>query len=219
MHKSFYSDVLDSLVSRLDYIRLSPKKIINLGLYPNIVHTALQQKFPSAEIIDVDNFQSLTVLPSESIEFIFSHFSFSMAPHPKKILEECHRLLSIEGLLLFVDFGPDAFSQWRACFPENRLPTFFDMHHVGDWMKNLHFSDPVMDRDVVTVAYKSSQMIMLDWPFLQDTFPCAIDSYEEYKHDDYYPLTLELIYGHGWKVAVLPDSDEFYISVDAIQRR
>ena len=50
-----------------------------------------------------------------------------------------------------------------------------------------------------------------------------LSRYAQYKTEDYFPLTLEIVYGQGWKVAQHQKqsalSDEIVISVDHIQRR
>lgn len=233
-----YVDILDHLLSRLDYIRLAPQKIINLGWHSKVAHEKLKLRYPAAEIIDVADPDELQHFPSQSVELIIAHFAFFSHSNPKEIMQACHRLLTIEGLLLFVDCGPDTLQELRESFAavddKPHVHSFFDMHHVGDWLRALQFSDPVMDCEMLTFAYKNLptffkelKMVGMMYSgtertrslFSKSRFQEILSCYEKFKHDDYYQVTIELIYGHGWKVEIEPPSDEFYISVDAIQRR
>jgi len=234
-----YVEIINRLLERLDYIKISPKKILTVGPIIAPVKFALQNRFKEAAIIEVEAgctiFQNLE---DSSIDFVFLHFALFSTNSPKDLIASCHRVLRQEGLFLFMDCGPDAFAELRYCFSkidqQHHFYHYYDMHDVGDWLKKSYFSDPVMDRDDITFHYKTIKKIIDDlrkiglmnayenrsrglistqkWSVFENT-------YERLKQEGYYPVTLELICGHGWKAMPPDQKNEFYVNVEDIVRR
>ena len=72
-------------------------------------------------------------------------------PQPDRVFAEWRRVLRVEGLLMFSNFGPDTFRELRNAFAAmdetpHTLP-FVDMHDFGDQLVEAGFATPVMDME------------------------------------------------------------------------
>jgi malonyl-CoA O-methyltransferase len=222
-----YQEIMNRLLDRLDYIRIQPKTILIVGAHPLFLIDKLKQRY-SESIIITEN------AADNAIDLIIA----TVAMLDEKTVYDCWRALCDEGLLLFASLGPDtlfelrdAFSKIDACAHTN---SFLDMHHMGDWMKKYHFSDPVVDREEMILAYDDLDLFFTDLKnvnvknshsmrrrglMTNHRWQTMLSHYAKHKTEDYFPVTLEVIYGHGWKVKLPEDSDEIFISVDSIRRR
>ncbi len=232
----FYHNLMNRLLDRLDYIRINPADILNYGVNIDHSHRQLQQRYPSARVTSICNLLDLKKHADNSVDLVFAHFPLLSVADPIAVLRELSRVLRDEGLLLFTSLGPDTLYELRESFlsadKNPHVYDFLDMHHIGDWLKGLHFSDPVVDREVITIAYNNLSLLFEDLKQLRATnqlpnrsrgllsknsWKKMLLGYEQFKKEDYYPVTLELIFGHAWKVAQ-NNRDEFVISVDQIRR-
>lgn len=237
----WHHDLTQNMMSRLDIIRIQPAHVLCFGWHTEHVMQALQNRYPNAVIQQAHDFQDVTQYEKNSVQLIIALFPLQITLTSDNVLKALHHILSEEGLLLFVDLGPDTLIELRESFSavddHPHVRTFTDMHDVGDWIRALHFSDPVMDRETITLAYDELYLLFQD---LKEVGAINIDversrglmgttkwkamlsHYAQCKTEDYFPVTLELIYGHGWKVPVTEDpfeSGEVVISVDDILRR
>lgn len=233
---SIYHELINGLLERLDYIRIEPQVILNDGLYTAHSHAQLLQRYPSAKVIDIHDIDELKKISDASINLIFAHFPL-LSQDPVEILREFFRVLADGGLLLFTSLGPDTFCELRESFRAvdsyRHAHDFVDMHHVGDCLKKLNFTDPVMDREVMTILYENIPLFFSDLKSLQATsrhekrsrglmsrmrWKKMLLHYDQLKIDNAYPVSIELIFGHAWKMKKT-QSDEFVISVDQIRRK
>lgn len=233
----FYHELMNHLLERLDYIRINPVDILNYGLHTEYSSSKLMTRYSSATVVPVRNLDDLKSYPENSADLVLAHFPLVAKAEPIVILREFSRVLRNEGLLLFTSLGPDTLHELRESFlsvdSAPHVYNFYDMHHVGDWLNELHFSDPVVDREVITIAYDHLSLFFQDLKQLRATNQLFNRSrgllsknrwgkmllhYEQFKKEDYYPVTIELIFGHAWKVKQ-NKKDEFVISVDQIRRK
>lgn len=237
----WYHDLTQRMVLRLDIMRIQPDRILCFGWQTQHVMQELQNRYPNAVIHQAHTMHDLMRYEKDSMQMIIALFPLQITLPTDHILKSLRHLLLDEGLLLFIDLGPDTLFELRDSFSVvddyPHVRTFTDMHDVGDWIRALHFSDPVMDRETLTIAYDELDYLFQD---LQEISATNIDSdrlrglmgktkwqamlshYATYRTEDYFPVTVELIHGHGWKVPVPVDpfaSGEIVISVDAIQRK
>lgn len=235
----FYHALLNPLLVRLDYIRIQPKRILNIGWHANTIHAALLQRYSSADIILAHDIHSLSQYSHASFDLIIAHFPLVSHINAFEVLRFFHALLCEEGLLLFVDLGLDTLLELRQCFATvdqyPHIHTFVDMHDVGDWLRELHFSDPVVDREEMILAYDDVNDLCRDLKELGAT-NCHLNrrrgllsrhqwqkmvlQYTQFKID-YFPATVEIMYGHGWKVKQDMDelNNEITIPVSAIRKK
>jgi len=128
------------LLERLDYIRLQPHTIVDLGTGTGHLSKALAQRYKRARIIATDlapnmlraarrhaaplarllHRQSFVCgdaerLPfaSQSVDMIFSNLTLQWCSDLDKVFAEFRRLLKPGGLALFSTFGPDTLKELR----------------------------------------------------------------------------------------------------------
>ena len=83
-------------------------------------------------------------LPDESVDLIWSNCAMHWFADPREVIKQWRRILRPNGLLMFTCFGVQTLEQLAALGV--LLPTFQDMHDIGDQMQNQKFAEPVMDR-------------------------------------------------------------------------
>jgi malonyl-CoA O-methyltransferase len=247
------------LIERLDDILLKPEKIIDLGCGTGKSLTQLAQRYPHAEIYGVDIApQMLTVgarraVPADNVKYIcaeatqlpfadnsvdlvFSNLMFQWCDPLHTVLQESYRVLRDGGLLFFTYFGPDTLQELRYCWAQidnyPHVNDFIDMHHVGDWLMQTHFNDPVMDMEYMTVTYKKVLSLMRDLKHIGATNQNPLrrktllgknklalleKHYQQFRlEDDTLPATYEVVYGHAWKLPRKVSTNESYVPVEAI---
>lgn len=175
------------LEERLDFIKLNPKHIIDIGASTGRFSQQLKQRYQAASIFSLDiAYNMLKVgrdhfsnrnqaicadaefLPfaDNSVELIFSNLTVQWLPTTDFFAKECFRVLKPGGLLFFTTLGPDTLfelkSAWSAVDTDVHVNTFLDMHDVGDSLHKTGFSDPVMDSEVITVTYRALKRLILD---------------------------------------------------------
>jgi malonyl-CoA O-methyltransferase len=101
-----------------------------------------------------------------SFELVWSNLALHWHPQPDRVFAEWRRVLRVDGLLMFSNFGPDTFKELRAAFAEidespHTLP-FVDMHDFGDQLVEAGFSTPVMDAERITVTYATVEALLAD---------------------------------------------------------
>lgn len=184
-HASFVpNEIGERLFERLEYIKINPLNILDLGSGTGTFSQKLLLKYPKANIFSADiadgmlnyardarngdnsNILSLCAdaekLPIKpySIDLIFSNCCFHWCYDLISLFSECKRILKPGGLLLFSTFGPDTLMELRDSLakldPENQhVNIFLDMHDIGDILLHAGFEDPVMDMERLTLLYQN----------------------------------------------------------------
>ncbi|MDO4905444.1 MAG: methyltransferase domain-containing protein [Lautropia sp.] len=152
-------------------------------------------------------------LPADSVDVIWSNLVFHWFDDPLQVLRECRRVLRPNGLLIFSAFGVDTGRELRRVCPGQdnvaglpaaaadvaaagaspRWPNLQDMHDWGDAMMACGFDAPVMDRELLQLAYRSQASLAGDLAAL--CFPAA-------REPEVLPaLSIELVFGHAWMPA------------------
>lgn len=101
-----------------------------------------------------------------TIDLVWSNLALHWHPQPDRVFAEWRRVLRIDGLLMFSNFGPDTFKELRSAFTAldetpHTLP-FVDMHDFGDQLVEAGFSTPVMDAERITVTYSTVEALLAD---------------------------------------------------------
>jgi len=118
----------------------------------------------AAEVLTGD-FGNLPFGPN-SLDLVWSNLALHWHPQPDRVFAEWRRVLRVEGLLMFSNFGPDTLRELRAAYAEvdehpHVLP-FVDMHDFGDQLVEAGFSTPVMDMEVIKVTYDTAEALLAD---------------------------------------------------------
>lgn len=175
------------LFERLQYIKIQPRYILDIGCGPGIFLQQLKALYPKAHIIGLDLAYSMleiakskqtwrkkwslvnadmTVLPFATGQFdlIFAnqviHWSLPLA----KVIRELNRVLNTQGCLMFSTLGPDTFLELRQAFAAvdtyAHTNDFADMHDIGDILLREYFLDPVVDMEMLTAHYATLPQLL-----------------------------------------------------------
>jgi malonyl-CoA O-methyltransferase len=181
----------------------------------------LSRLLPAKTGIDLvcADFGQLPLAPN-SLDLVWSNLALHWHPQPDRVFAEWRRVLRVDGLLMFSNFGPDTFRELRNAFAAmdetpHTLP-FVDMHDFGDQLVEAGFTTPVMDMEQITVTYDTAQALLADvrafggnplatrrrglagraaWQRMLD----ALES--QRRADGKLGLTFEVIYGHAFRPA------------------
>ena len=219
------------MLERLDYIKLAPRRVLDAGSGPWRDARVLQKRYPASEVLALDfslgmlragrrrmDFLGRTPrlvcgdlgalpLAEGSVDLVWSNLSVHWAPDPPRVLREIHRVLAPEGLLMFSTLGPDTLKELRAAAGAPRVHAFFDMHDLGDMLVAAGFSAPVMDMEMLTLAYPSGAGLLDDLRSSGQTSARADrvrglagkGFAERLRERLAREATFEVVYGHGWK--------------------
>lgn len=176
-------------------------------------------------------------LESGSQSLVWSPLWLHVDAQPLTLFGEWHRVLKPEGAVFFSCLGPDSareLSGLAQSLGENLLD-FADMHDLGDALSRAGFSDPVMEMEKLTLTYTDPHRLLAEWRQLHGhttmgrakglrtprQFQLGLSSLPKVPSDgaSRYPLTLELVYGHAWKVERKPKSTLATVSVESIGGR
>jgi malonyl-CoA O-methyltransferase len=177
------------LIERLDYIRLQPARILDLGAGTGAFSGALLKRYRKADVIALDIAENmLQRVPSRagwfrrprcvcadgeslpfadnSFDLIFSNLMLQWCVDLESALTELRRVLAPGGLLMFTTLGPDTLMELRASWEVvdgyTHVNSFIDMHDVGDSLLKTRWAEPVMDSERITVTYRKLRTLMDD---------------------------------------------------------
>lgn len=136
------------MAERLDYIRLEPQRILDLGCGHGADLAELAARYPQAELIGLDFalpllnlarphrsfMQRLLGKPSgvqlgcadaqqlplarASMQLVWSNLLLNWLSDPLPAIRECHRVLEVGGLFMFSTLGPDTLKELRHAFAD-----------------------------------------------------------------------------------------------------
>ncbi|TSA23112.1 MAG: malonyl-[acyl-carrier protein] O-methyltransferase BioC [Betaproteobacteria bacterium] len=139
-------EVATRLDEHLDLMRITPRRILDLGSGTGFAAPLLTRRFAKAERIALDLAPAMLcqeraarglrerwlgpatrfvcadmhALPiaAASVDLIWSNLALQWADEPLAVFKECRRVLRPEGLFLFASFGPDTLHELRATFAQ-----------------------------------------------------------------------------------------------------
>jgi malonyl-CoA O-methyltransferase len=182
--------VRDELLSRLDYVKLEPAAVLDLGTGTGHAALALKRRYPASTVVAIDLAESMlrearrrqtlfrrfgrvcadaAALPlrSGAVDLVYSSLMLQWCDVPDGVFAECRRVLRPGGLLSFTTFGPDTLVELRRAWAAAdgrgvHVSRFLDMHDVGDALMRAGFAEPVMDVDRITLTYAEVRDLMRD---------------------------------------------------------
>jgi len=160
------------LLERLQFFKLDPQVVIDLGSGPGLGTTALRRKFRGAQVLAVDADFALALaarrrqrfwrgcdaicadactlpLQSQSVDLVFSNLLLPHCSSPPRLFAQVQRVLRPGGLVVFSTLGPGALQQLRARRADTAASALaasdFDMPRLGAAMAESGLSEPVLD--------------------------------------------------------------------------
>jgi malonyl-CoA O-methyltransferase len=165
----------EALLARLDYVRLDPRVVLDLGAGQGGAFPALAARYPQARLLGIDHAPEMLLaaapgsalricgdaarlpLPDASIDLVFCNLLLAYCPDPVPVLAEVRRVLRQPGLMLFTMLGPDTLDElraaWAAADDYAHAVRFPDMHDLGDLLLHAGLAEPVLDRDILQISY------------------------------------------------------------------
>lgn len=177
------------MLERLDYVKLQPQRVLDIGCGTGVNTEALLRRYPRAEVIGLDfalpmlaqtrkrgrwlrrphclcgDLDSLP-LAAHSVDLVFSNAAIQWSQDPAAAIAQMHRVLRPGGLLMFSSFGPDTLKElrhaWSAVDGADHVHGFIDMHDYGDMLMGAGLADPVMDMENLCLTYDTVPELMRD---------------------------------------------------------
>jgi malonyl-CoA O-methyltransferase len=154
------------------------------------------------------------------LDMLWANMALHEAADPLALLAQWHRLLAVDGFVMFSCLGPDTAHELRDLYAAMGWPPaghqLTDMHDWGDMLVQTGFAEPVMDMERVTLTYETPARLLEELRELGRNFhPLRFGSLRgrHWQHrlerliserlprgpDGRLRLTFELIYGHALK--------------------
>jgi len=184
-------EIAKRLCERLDYIKLQPKRVLDVGCGTGYITADLLKRYPKSQVIALDialnmaqkskqhraglfrskplaicaDAESLP-LKNESADLVISNLMMQWSNNLTDTFRSFHATLSPNGLLLFTTFGPDTLKEvresWASVDNKPHTSNFADMHEIGDALLGAGFIDPVTDMETITMTYADVRQLMRD---------------------------------------------------------
>lgn len=185
-HAVLQQEVESRLLERLEFVRVEPTRVLDVGCGTGIASAQLVERYPRAQVVGLDwsaamlhraatRDRSPAVVcgdmhalpfPPRSFDLVFSNLAVQWSDRFEDLLRGFRRVLKPGGMLLFSTFGPDTLhelrSAWAAADAQDHVHRFPDMHNIGDLLVSTGFSEPVMDVDSLTLEYPDVMTLMRD---------------------------------------------------------
>ena len=224
-------EIAARMLERLDYVKLVPRRVLDAGSGPP--RAALAKRYPGASVVALDF--SFPMLPKRgllarlagskrlpvcgelerlpladaSVDLVWSNMVLHYLSDTPAVFREFRRVLVSNGLLMFSTLGPDTHKELRAAVGGGRVHHFVDMHDLGDMLLAAGFSAPVMDMEMLSLAYPDADTLLRDLRASGQTSARAdrprglsgkaFGARLRHALGDRPQATFEVLYGHAWK--------------------
>jgi len=186
-HAALEQEVGSRLLERLDFHRLAPQRIVDLGCGTGRASAELKARFRKAQVIGLDSSQMMLAqlrrrsallrplravcanfvalpLPDWSSELVISNLAMQWSIDLESLFTEIRRILAPGGMLLFSSLGPGSLRELRTaladCGVADSLREFADILDVGNALVAAGFQEPVMDAERITLSYPDSDTLL-----------------------------------------------------------
>jgi malonyl-CoA O-methyltransferase len=242
-----HGEVARRLGERLGPIRVDPRRILDWWGLVGAGEAVLRAAYPRAEIVAVERDaaaaairatrrarpwwslkpaapQPLSASAADAeigrCQLLWANMVLQFVADPPTLFARWHRLLEVEGLVVFSCLGPASLRELRDLYTAAQWPSpaseFIDMHDLGDMLVHAGFAEPVLDQETLTLRWKSAEALLAELRLLGGN--AAPDRFaglrtpawrqrllaalaERAAPDGSISLSLEVAYGHGFKAA------------------
>ncbi len=182
-------EIAARMLERLDYIKLDPRLILDLGAGTGHAAERLARRYPRARVIALDfalpmlqrarkrgpwlrrprcvcaDVEQLPIADG-AVDLVFSNAALQWCTNLDHSFGEILRVMRPGGLLMFSSFGPDTLKElreaWARVDARPHVSEFVDMHDLGDALVHARWADPVMDVDRFVLTYERVLDLMHD---------------------------------------------------------
>lgn len=242
-------EIARRMAERLQYVRLDPQRVLDLGAGTGADLAVVRQAYPDARLVAADlslpmlqraqarsprglaalferRPAQLACCDARALPFAAGSFGLAWSNQmlhwladPRPAFAELHRVLQVDGLLMFSTLGPDTLKELRSALgtaATSRMHEFLDMHDIGDMLVGSGFADPVMDMETITLTYADLSGLLADLRASgaanrgvarprgltgRGWWQAVRRAYEGFRREGRLPATFEVVYGHAWKAA------------------
>jgi malonyl-CoA O-methyltransferase len=181
-----HDEARSRLLERLDWLRLTPETVVDLGCATGRAAGALAARYPTARVLAVDSSPAMLrlaagrvasgiavvggdaerlPLSAQRADLIFANLVLASC-RPERVFAEASRVLTEGGALLFATLGPDSLAEVRRAFAAAdegiHVHAAFDLHDLGDFAMAAGLAEPVLDVDRLTVTYPNLAALVRD---------------------------------------------------------
>ena len=240
-----HTEVARRLGERLVPMRIQPPRLLDWWARNGAGAAVLRAAYPRAEWVAVEpsalddskvearrSWWSLMrsagprasdLWPDERLgraQIVWANMALHFVADPPALFARWHRLLDVDGLVVFSCLGPGTLRELRELYAQCGWPAptpgYIDMHDLGDMLVAAGFADPVLDQETITLRWKTAEALLaalraLGGNTAPDRFPGLrtpvwrgrlIDALRERTAaDGGISLSIEIAYGHGFKPA------------------
>ncbi len=155
-----------------------------------------------------------------SAHMVWANMTLHTEPDPAAVVKAWHRMLAVDGYLMFSCLGPDTVIELRRTYQQQGWPSaahpLTDMHDWGDLLVGTGFAEPVMDMERIVLGFSSPERALQELRGIgRNLHPArfaglrgrawhaqllnALEALRNPKGQ--IELTFEVIYGHAFKPA------------------
>ncbi len=179
--------------------------------------------------------------PTQAVQMVWANMALHNAPDPQALIAQWHKLLAVDGFLMFSCLGPDTVRELRALYAQKGWGSpsheFTDMHDWGDMLVHAGFAEPVMDMERITLSFSSPQTLIAELrelgrnlhsqrfnglrgrAWLRDLQAAMDQGLRPSGGERRLQLSFEIIYGHAFKpVPRLPVAPQTAITLDEMRQ-
>ncbi len=184
-HAALPTEAGTRLLERLDGLRFTPLRILELGCADGRHCLALHRRYPQAGVIGLDlsagmlrharrrrgwwkhKFELIRAdlnavpLAAGSVDLVFANLSLPWSGNPADALHTARRVLRPGGLFLGSLYGPDTLAEIRTGM-EFKPPVLADVQALGSLLVAAGFREPVLDTDWITTTYGSTDTLLAE---------------------------------------------------------
>lgn len=183
-------EVGQRLFDRLDYLKIKPQSVLDLGCGTGCFLWQLKKRYPRAKVIGLDIAKAMLLvarkkqkwwwsscsmvngtmlaLPfvSGAFDLIFANQAIHWSTELRIVIRELNRILNNNGCLIFSTMGPGSLPElkhaWQAVDKFAHVNEFIDMHDIGDYLLQEHFYAPIVDAELLTIRYTNLKQLLHD---------------------------------------------------------
>ncbi len=180
-----HDEARQRLLERLDFMKLDPALVVDVGAGGGAGAAALRDRYPQARVLALDSSLAMAhtaaaqhhgfaiiggdaerlPLKDGQVDVVFANMLLPWS-RPEGVFREAARTMTSGGVFLFATLGPDTLEQlrraWAAVDDRVHVHAFYDMHDLGDLAVAAGLAEPVVDVDRLELTYRDVDSVIRD---------------------------------------------------------